>query len=250
MRLRDKVALVTGGTSGIGQAAAELFAREGAKVVIAARRREMGEAVAAAIRQSGGDALFVETDVAREEDCRRVVERTVEAYGRIDIGFNNAGILHNGVKITDDTEEAWDRTFAVNVKGVFFCMKHEIAAMLKTGGGAIVNTSSIGGLVGGPGQGAYQASKHAVVGMTKVAALEFAKRGVRVNAVCPAVTRSEMADAWLDTPESLARLQAMHPIGRIAEADEVARAVLFLVSDDASFVTGQALAVDGGFVAQ
>jgi NAD(P)-dependent dehydrogenase (short-subunit alcohol dehydrogenase family) len=117
MRLRDKVALVTGGTSGIGQAAAELFAREGAKVVIAARRREMGEAVAAAIRQSGGDALFVETDVAREEDCRRVVERTVEAYGRIDIGFNNAGILHNGVKITDDTEEAWDRTFAVNVKG-------------------------------------------------------------------------------------------------------------------------------------
>ncbi|MGE4324091.1 MAG: SDR family oxidoreductase [Sphingobium sp.] len=250
MRLRDKVAIVTGGTSGIGRASAELFAQEGAKVVIAARRRDMGEAAVTAITEAGGEALFIETDVAREEDCRLLVERTIERFGRIDIGFNNAGILHNGVKITDDTEEAWDRILAVNVKGVFFCMKHQIAAMLKTGGGAVVNTSSIGGLVGGPGQGAYQASKHAVVGMTKVAALEFAKRGVRVNAVCPAVTRSEMADAWLSTPDAMDRLRAMHPIGRIAEADEVARAVLFLASDEASFVTGQALAVDGGFVAQ
>jgi NAD(P)-dependent dehydrogenase (short-subunit alcohol dehydrogenase family) len=241
---------VTGGNSGIGRATALLFARQGARLVIAARRSAHGEAVVNEISALGGEAVFVQTDVTQEVDCQRMVSTAVDHFGRIDIAFNNAGVLRTGVRVVNEDEANWDAVMAVNVKGIFFSMKYEIAAMLKTGGGAIVNTSSVGGLVAGPGQAAYQASKHAVIGLTKVAALENARKGIRVNAVCPAITRSEMVTDWLDSPDAMNRMVAMHPMGRIAEPEEVAEAVVFLASGRASFITGQALAVDGGFVTQ
>jgi len=250
MRLDGKVAIVTGGNSGIGRATALLFARQGARLVIAARRSAHGEAVVNEISALGGEAVFVQTDVTQEVDCQRMVSTAVDHFGRIDIAFNNAGVLRTGVRVVNEDEANWDAVMAVNVKGIFFSMKYEIAAMLKTGGGAIVNTSSVGGLVAGPGQAAYQASKHAVIGLTKVAALENARKGIRVNAVCPAITRSEMVTDWLDSPDAMNRMVAMHPMGRIAEPEEVAEAVVFLASGRASFITGQALAVDGGFVTQ
>ena len=211
----------------------------------------MGEDAVRAIRARGGEATFVNADVSRNEDARSLVERAVEAYGRLDCAFNNAGIEGVAARTSDCTEENWDRTLAVNLKGVWLCMKHELSHMLATGRGAIVNCASVAGLVGWQGLPAYAASKHGVVGLTRSAALEYAKLGIRINAVCPGVIATPMVERTVqENPKMHHRLVGGEPIGRMGTPEEVARAVLWLSSDAASFVTGQALAVDGGWVAQ
>jgi NAD(P)-dependent dehydrogenase (short-subunit alcohol dehydrogenase family) len=248
---RGKVALVTGGTSGIGRAAAVAFAREGAKVVVAGRRAAEGEETVRLVRAQGSDAIFVQTDVAQEAQMKNLVGRTLEKFGRLDVAFNNAGIEHAPTPLLEQTVETYDQVMNINVKGVWLSMKHEIPAMLKSGGGSIVNTSSIAGVIGMPGVEIYIASKHAVIGLTKSAALEFGKQGIRVNAVLPAAIDTDMFDRFVggkaDMREGLA---AMHPIGRIGTAAEVADAVIWLSSAKSSFVTGHSLTLDGGFTAQ
>lgn len=246
-RFLNKVALITGGSSGIGQATAELFAREGAKVAIAARRVEEGQRVAERIRAAGGSAIFIRTDVSKAEDCRAAVAQTVEAFGRLDIAFNNAGITMLGKPLVDYEEAEWDRLMSINLKGVFLGMKYQIPEMLKAGGGAIVNTSSVFGLVGAKGIVAYQTAKHGLLGLTKAAALEYCDQNIRVNSVCPAATESEMLDHVLTVPGVEDWFKATHPMGRFSKASEVAETVLFLASNAASYVTGAALTVDGGF---
>ncbi len=253
-RFHDKVVLVTGASSGIGKATARAFGREGARVVLSARRLEECEQTAAAIRAEGGEALAVRTDVTDPEDIRRLVERTVEAFGRIDVAFNNAGIAGDTGRPTHEhTRENWDQVIAVNLSSVFFSMKYEIDAMLKTGGGSIVNNASIYGLVGATiGHVPYVASKFGVVGLTETAAIEYAPKRIRVNAVCPGFTRTERMQDICDTdPERVNRAILPHiPMARLGEMEEIARLVLWLASDEASYVTGQAIAVDGGWVAQ
>lgn len=246
-----KVALVTGGTSGIGKATAIAFAAAGANVVVSGRREPEGLAVVEQIRAAGGAAHFVRADVAKEADVKRLVEETVATFGRLDAAFNNAGVEWTGA-LTEATEADYRRIFDVNVWGVLASMKYEIPAMLKTGGGAIVNTSSVGGRVGMSGVSVYSAAKFAVEGLTKSAALEFAKRGVRVNAVAPAAVVTAMVDRFVGGPESARGrgLAAMHPVGRMGRPEEVAAAVLYLASDDAKFTTGVSLPVDGGWLAQ
>ncbi len=245
-RLQGKVVIVTGGNAGIGRAAAQLFAREGANVVVAARREKEGRAVSDGIVRDGGKAIFVRMDVAIAEDHRNVVARTVDEFGKLDLAFNNAGTEQFGQSIVDLAEEEWDRVLTVNLKGVFLGMKYQIPAMLAAGGGAIVNTSSVGGLVATPGLSAYQASKHGVIGLTKVAAMECATQGIRVNAICPGGTRSEMFDRWIADPVVHAQVLGAHPMGRFSDPMEQAEVALFLLSDAASFLTGVALPVDGG----
>jgi NAD(P)-dependent dehydrogenase (short-subunit alcohol dehydrogenase family) len=248
---QGKVAIVTGGTSGIGRAAAVAFAREGANVVVAGRRAAEGEETVRLVRAQGSDAIFVQTDVAQEAQVKNLVGRTREKFGRLDVAFNNAGIEHTPTPLLEQTVETYDQVMNINVKGVWLSMKHEIPAMLKSGGGSIVNTSSIAGVIGMPGVEIYIASKHAVIGLTKSAALEFGKQGIRVNAVLPAAIDTDMFDRFVggkaDMREGLA---AMHPIGRIGTAAEVADAVIWLSSVKSSFVTGHSLTVDGGFTAQ
>jgi NAD(P)-dependent dehydrogenase (short-subunit alcohol dehydrogenase family) len=247
-----KVAIVTGGSAGIGRATAVAFAREGAKVVVASRRVEEGEETVHLIRQAGSDGLFIKTDVAKAADVRTMVEKTVATYGRLDYAFNNAGVVEpKPGPLVEQTEEAFDQIVNVNVKGVWLSMKYEIPEMLKHGGGAIVNMSSVAGMVGFPGVGIYVASKHAVIGLTKTAALEYSKSGVRVNAVNPAAIETDMlAHVTGGNAEAMAQMGAMHPIGRIGKPEEVADAVIWLCSDKASFVTGHSLLVDGGLTAQ
>ncbi|MDH3491506.1 MAG: SDR family oxidoreductase [Gammaproteobacteria bacterium] len=246
-----KIALVTGGGTGIGRATAIAFAREGASVVIGNRNSKAGEAVVKAIQDNGGQASFLRTDVSSEEDVKALIEHAVATYGRLDVAFNNAGIGGAAGPLADQTSDNFDAIMGINVKGVWMSMKYEIREMLKTGGGAIVNNSSVGGLVGFASVGIYSASKHAVMGLTKSAALEYSAHGVRVNAVNPAVIRTPMAEGLAKMrkgkPDDFA---AMHPIGRIGEPEEVAEAVLWLCSDKASFVTGTAMCVDGGFTVQ
>jgi NAD(P)-dependent dehydrogenase (short-subunit alcohol dehydrogenase family) len=246
-----KVVLVTGGTSGIGKETALAFAREGAKVVVSGRREAEGKAVVEAIRKAGGEGLFVQADVAKEADIKKLVDETVRKFGRLDVAFNNAGVEWTG-PTTDATEADYRRVFDINVWGVLAAMKYEIPAMLKTGGGAVINTSSIAGHIGMAGAGVYVASKHAVEGLTKTAALEFAKQGVRVTAVAPAAIVTDMIDRFAggEHSEGGKQLAAMHPVGRMGRAEEVAAAVLYLASDMAKFVTGISLPVDGGFMAQ
>ena len=246
-----KVALITGGGLGIGRATALAFARDGAKVVIGNRNVESGAEVVAAIQDAGGEASFLRTDVSSEDDVRALVEHAVETYGRLDVAFNNAGVEGQGGPTTDETEENYHYVMDINVKGVWLAMKYQIPQMLKAGGGSIVNNSSVAGLVGVAGAGIYAASKHAVMGLTKCAALEYAADGVRVNAVNPAVIATSMADRIFDRlGMSKEVLAAMHPIGRTGQPDEVANAVLWLCSDKASFVTGISMCIDGGITAQ
>jgi NAD(P)-dependent dehydrogenase (short-subunit alcohol dehydrogenase family) len=250
LSFQNKVALITGGTSGIGAVTAAAFARAGAKVVVSGRRTAEGEAVVAEIKAAGGEALFVQADVAREADVRALVEKAVAVYGRLDAAFNNAGVESAG-PLVEASEAEYRRVFDINVWGVVTAMKYEIAAMLKTGGGAIVNTSSVLGHQGMAGVSLYAGAKHAVEGLTKAAALEFARRGIRVNAVAPAAIETPMVDRFVGT-EGAGRnhLAGLHPVGRLGRSEEIAGAVLYLCSEAASFITGTSLKVDGGWTAQ
>lgn len=247
-RLLNKVALVTGATSGIGKATAALFAKEGAKVAIAARREDEGQQVVRAIRELGGEAIFVKTDVAKADDCAAAVARTVAAFGKLDIAFNNAGITSFGKPTADTDEQAWDAVIDVNLKGTFLSMKYEIPEMLKAGGGSIINMSSAYGLIGSTfGACSYHASKHGVIGLTKAAALEYAKEKLRVNAVCPAFVATEMIGDFLEEDAGHAALLAsLHPVGRMGTLEDMAEAVVFLASDASTFITGTTLSIDGG----
>ncbi|KVU68314.1 short-chain dehydrogenase [Burkholderia ubonensis] len=249
-RLVGKVALITGGSSGLGRAAALLFAREGAHVAIAARREEESAQVVRQIREMGGDAIYIKADVSRAGDCELAVARTVETFGKLDVAFNNAGVETHGHSVADTDEATWDHVLGVNLKGVFLSMKYEIPEMLKVGGGSIINMASIFGLVGSAfGASPYHASKHGVIGLTKAAALELAQQKIRVNAICPAVIATEMVERWLGGSGLDEQVSALHPVGRFGTPNEVAEAVLFLASDASSFITGTALTADGGYTA-
>lgn len=249
--LSGKVALVTGGTSGIGKAGAIALAQAGAKVVVAGRRQAEGEETIRQIQAIGGDGFFVATDVSKEADVQALIEKTMARYGRLDIAFNNAGVDQETTPLPEQTETTYDRIMDINVKGVWLSLKHEIPAMLKNGGGAIVNTSSGLGLVGAAGVPIYVASKHAVEGLTKSVALEYAKQGIRVNAVSPGLIQTEMFDRTVQTnTEFMEYFKTTLPMGRIGTPQEVVNAVLWLCSDASSFVTGQSLTVDGGYTAQ
>ncbi|HYY29646.1 MAG TPA: glucose 1-dehydrogenase [Chthoniobacterales bacterium] len=245
----DKIVLITGGTSGIGKVTAIAFAIAGAKVVIAGRREKEGAEVVAEIRNNGGTAAYIRTDVAKETDVVKAVELVLSTHGRLDVAFNNAGVEIVG-PLDQVTEEQYRRTFDINVLGVLNSMKHEVAAMLKTGGGAIVNTSSIAGHIGLAQASIYVATKHAVEGLTKAVAVEFAKQGIRVNAVAPGSIETEMVDRFAGK-EGDARnwLISQHPVGRLGAPEEIAAAVLYLASDAAKFTTGAILPVDGGWSA-
>ena len=249
-QLEGRVALVTGGSSGIGRATALTFARDGAKVVAADVNAEGGEETVSMVKEAGGDAIFVKTNVSSSAEVETLINKTVETYGQMDCAFNNAGISGSMSLTHKRTEEEWDLTININLKGVWLCMKHEILQMLQQGGGTIVNTSSAAGLVGATAASAYSASKHGVVGLTKTAALEYAQRGIRINAVCPGAVRTPMLENCLTLrPEGEQQILAMEPIGRLASPEEIAEAVVWLCSDAASFVTGHAMAVDGGWTA-
>ena len=250
-RLDGKVALVTGGASGIGRATALAFAREGAKLIIADIQVDGGHQTVHMITENGGAAIFVRTDVSQAVEVQALISQAVATYGRLDCAHNNAGISGGGRALTAEyAEDTWQQVIAINLTGVWLCMKYEIPQMLSQGSGAIVNTASAAGLIGGRGLVAYVASKHGVVGLTKTAALEYAQQGIRVNCVCPGAIQTPMTDrAWSD-PGRRARVIASEPIGRVGTPEEVAEAVVWLCSDAASFVTGHAMSIDGGLVAQ
>ena len=245
----DKVVLITGGTSGIGRATALAFAAEGARVVVAGRRAAEGAETLALIQQAGGQARFVPTDVSREEEVAALVAATLSAYGRLDYAFNNAGVLLESGPITEVSLDVLDRTLAINVRGVALCLKHQIPAMLKSGGGGIVNTASFLGLRPMPNSAIYNASKFAIIGLTKSAALEFAKQGVRVNAVCPGVIETPMNEGYRQESSGRDFLNNLQPMARTGQPEEIAAAVLYLCSPHAGFVTGTTLSVDGGMAA-
>jgi len=252
-----KVALVTGGASGIGRASALAFAAAGAQVVVADIAKVGGQQTVQHIVDLGGDALFARTDVSQEPAIAALVARTVQQYGRLDYAHNNAGIAMStqpaatGATPTNTTLEAWNEVISVNLTSVFLCLKYEIPQMLGQGGGAIVNTASVAGLVGLAGAWSYTASKHGIVGLTKSAALTYATQHIRINAVCPGIIETPMYERTRQAvPGHEARMRAGHPMGRFGTAAEVAAAVVWLCSDQAAFITGQALPIDGGWVTQ
>lgn len=256
MRLKDKVAIVTGATSGIGRAAAVLFAREGAKVVAVGRREAAGEEVIKKIKHAGGEAIFVKADVSKANEIKSMVHKTVQAYGRIDVLFNNAGILPEVAKktVTDLSEEVWDEVMEINLKGVFLTSKYVIPEMIKAGGGAIVNTSSTVGHIAMKNRSVYTASKGAVTLLTKSMALDYAPYNIRVNCVCPALVETEIATEFLRVARKDEKLwgeiMSKIPLGRVGTPEDVAHAALFLASDESSWITGSSLMVDGGYTAQ
>ena len=247
-----KVALVTGASSGIGRATAMAFSREGAKVVAADVATEGGEETVGIIQDSGGDAIFVKADVSQANQVESLIKTAVGSYGRVDCAHNNAGIEGAVAQTHEYLEDAWDSVMSINLKGVWLCMKYEIPQMLSQGNGAIVNTASVAGLIGIRGQPAYVASKHGVNGLTKVAALENAARGIRVNSVCPGIIRTPMIDRFvsMSSYHDEESIVSMEPVGRMGTPEEIAETVVWLCSDSASFVTGHNMTVDGGFVAQ
>ncbi len=250
--LEGKVALVTGGGTGIGRATALAFAREEAKVVVSDLDVDSGEATATKINEAGGESTFVQSDASKEEEIEALVAEVVSTYGRLDCAFNNAGIERE-LTFPDQrfTQETLDGVIEVNLKGVWLCMKHEVPQMIKQGGGAIVNTSSIAGLVGVAGQPIYVASKHGVSGLTKAMAVEHAAQGVRINAVCPGLIRTDLMERiYKANPALRGEANSWQPIGRVGEPEEVAEAVVWLSSDKASFVVGHTMTIDGGLVAK
>ncbi|MBD2077188.1 SDR family oxidoreductase [Phormidium sp. FACHB-592] len=248
--LENKVALVTGATSGIGKATALALGAAGAKVVFSGRRDQEGEATAALIRDAGAECLFVRSDVSREDDVKALMQKTIETYGRLDCAFNNAGIESSPNPLHKQSIEDFDELMAINVRGLFLCMKYELEQMLSQGSGVIINNSSIGGLIGFPGVSPYIASKHAVMGLTRSTALDYAKQGIRINAINPGLIATEMMERFVDGTDSTAdSFASIVPMGRMGQAEEIAQAVVFLCSDAASYMTGQPLVINGGFTA-
>ncbi len=249
--LQGMVSLITGGSSGIGRAAALAFARAGARVVLGNRRLAEGQETVKLVKDGGGDATLVKTDVTKAAEVEALINQAVETYGRIDCAFNNAGTTGVMARTAECREENWDYIINLNLKGVWLCMKYEILQMLKQGGGAIVNNASVAGMVGLRGGPAYSASKGGVIQLTRTAALEYAKKGIRVNAVCPGYVLTPMTEVHLKTnPDFEAQIKKYQPVGRLGTAEEVAEAVVWLCSDAASFITGHPLVIDGGSVAQ
>jgi len=249
--IRDSVAIVTGASSGIGRAAAMRFAAEGASVVAADVDTAGGEDTVDTINEDGGEATFVETDVSDRDDVEAMVATAVERYGGLDFAFNNAGIEGHNDSLVDQSDDDWERVVGINLKGVFLGLQAEIPAMIEDGGGAIVNTSSIAGVVGFQGVSPYVASKHGVIGLTKTAALEYARDGVRVNAISPGVIETPMVErASTANPQMIEGVSEATPMGRIGEPEEIGDAAVWLCSADASFVTGETLVIDGGYVSQ
>jgi len=247
----QKVAIITGGSSGIGRATAVALAKQGVKIATAARRTEEGEETVRLVKEAGSDGVFVKTDVAKEDDVRSLVDNTVKTYGRLDYAFNNAGIEETMTALVDQTSEIFDQIINVNVKGVWLCMKYEIPEMIRTGGGAIVNMSSVAGVRGFAQMPIYIASKHAVLGLTKSAAQQYAKSGIRINAVAPGVIETDMVKRIVgDDHQFVETFKPMIPIGRIGDPEEIANAVVWLLSDKASYVLGHTLLVDGGMVSR
>ncbi len=248
---QGKVAIITGGTSGIGAVTAKRFADEGANVVLTGRRADEGNAVAKRINDAGGSATFVKTDIRNSDEVSNMVSKTVEIYGRLDYAVNNAGIEQYMKPLVDQTEKVYDLVMNTNVKGVWLSMREEIPAMLESGGGSIVNMSSMAGKVGFPNMTVYVASKHAVIGLTKSAALEYAGENIRVNSVLPGLIETPMTDRFVQGKEEAAKyLESLHPVGRLGKASEIAEACVWLCSDKSSYVTGASLEVDGGFTAR
>lgn len=248
---KDRIVLVTGGSSGIGRATCSAFAREGARVAIADVDVSGAEETARMIEDTGGNATVFEADVTKADQVTSLVDRVIQAYGRLDCAFNNAGIAGEGGSTVECTEENWDRVIDVDLKSVWLCMKYEIPQMEKQGGGSIVNTASIYGLAGAAGSIAYNAAKHGVVGITKVAALEYATAGIRINAVCPGYIRTPMTQPHIDADPQVERnMISQTPLGRLGKPEEIAEAVVWLCSDAASFVTGHTMTPDGGYMAQ
>ncbi|PJZ59112.1 glucose 1-dehydrogenase [Leptospira barantonii] len=252
--MKDKVAMVTGGSTGIGKAVVQEFVLRGVKVVFCGRRLDEGKKLETKIREQGGDVYFVTCDVTSGEQVKKVVDTAVEKFGRLDFGINNAGIMGLNHPLHEYPENVWDNVVNVNLKGAWLSMKYQIPEIIKVGGGAVVNVSSISGINGVVGINPYAAAKHGVVGLTKSAALEYAKKNVRVNAICPGAVKTEILDELFhlakDPEEAEKQLVKLHPLHRIATPEEIAKTVVWLCSEDSSFITGTAIPVDGGYSAK